>query len=290
MLGCLCTAGTDVVAAPSSPLWQQLGFNAQHSSLSSATGPILSTTGLYWKHTLPQPIISYPVVDVSGNVFVVTAGGTLAAFTPSGAPIWSVTVATGGVVGGPALSSSGGIIVVATKNSCVLGVDTATGVTVWTYAHIAQFHSSPTITTTGAVYVRAKDGVLLQLDVLSGVLYWARASMGLYSSQVAVSIDETVLFIVVSGSLFAFSTLDGTSPPLWSCLIDISVTAVPVVSVGGIVYVTDYISVYGIDAINGIVASQLDLASTFPLDAVSGKAHAFALVWRMPALCTSNID
>ena len=266
----LCKA--DIVVAPTTPLWQQLGFNAQHTSLSEATGPILPTTGLSWLYSSAQAVGTYPVVDVSGNVFVVTAGGTLMAFTPSGVLIWSVIIAAGGVEGGPALSSSGSIIVVATKNSRVLGVDAATGVTVWTHVHSAQFFSSPTITPTGNVFVRAKDGMLLKLDVLSGVVDWSRASMGTYSSQVAVSTDGTALYVVVSGVLCAYSTLDSTSPLLWSALSGISSTAVPVLSSGGVVYVTDYAWVYGINAINGMTDFALDLAGTFPLDAISGKS------------------
>ncbi|MEZ4210455.1 MAG: PQQ-binding-like beta-propeller repeat protein [Patescibacteria group bacterium] len=180
-------------------------------------------------------IISSPVIDTSGRIYIGTPSG-LKAVSSSGTIEWSFQT-NGNVQSSPAITPSGNLVF-GTSNSRVYSVHPI-GFQNWVYVSETpgtSFESSPAINPNGDIYIGATNGYLYAVKN-DGNLDWKFATGGgLYSSP-AIANDGTVYIGGSYDHYFYAINSDGTMR--WRYQTNDRINSSPCIGLDGTVYFGD---------------------------------------------------
>ncbi len=162
---------------------------------------------------------------------------------------------------GPRSGQTRNIVVVGTYdnslNNSFVAMDMADGLVLWTTTpgNLATVTGSPVIYGNTAYFTSLSfDGSpsIWAVNLTNGAVIWSRGEPGSISAAPALSADGSVIYVGNdSGTMYAFSTANGTSPALWTnALGDGSVFGAPW-PFGGTVFVSTSSKVHKLSASSG---------------------------------------
>jgi outer membrane protein assembly factor BamB len=197
--------------------WPQPGGVASHVTQHLAVAGI----GVAWRASLGSGasrdgrVTGTPVV-ADGRVYAMDAGTRLSAFdAQSGARIWSVDVEAAGSRssgGGGGVAVAGPILVVATGQAQVLGIEAATGTEIWRITVTAPLRSGPAIAGNRAFAISV-DNQVHAIDTQTGAKLWSQAaiteSAGLFGSSTPAVDGNIVIATFSSGEIYAMRVDNG---------------------------------------------------------------------------------
>jgi outer membrane protein assembly factor BamB len=170
------------------------------------------------------------------------------------------------IVAAPA--SAGNLVIVATSNGSVYGVDRKTGHERWHATSFARFgsreyfYATPTVAY-GRVFIGNSDGTVYAFGATSGHLLWAR-QVGTYVYTAAAVWRNTVFVGTWDGNFVALNA--GTGEPRWRFDAPSSITGAPTV-LAGIVY----FSTCGRCGAGGLRRVKIGPRGTWGLNARNGE-------------------
>jgi outer membrane protein assembly factor BamB len=219
------SAPISLPAARANPDWTHRAANAEHlmphAALSASPQRIWSAA-IGAGNSRKYRITASPVVG-NGRIFTMDATTGVAAFAPSGAPLWAANLMpTGarGEVSGGGLAYGDGRLFAATGHAEVVALDPATGGVIWRQTIGAPAAGTPTVDG-GVVYVVGRDSVAWAIDAKSGKVKWQLAGTpsptGMIGSAAPGVAARAVLFPYGSGNVQAALKQGGVS--LWTAAI-----------------------------------------------------------------------
>jgi outer membrane protein assembly factor BamB len=182
---------------------------------------------------------------------------------------WTFT-ADDQIVAAPALA--GRLIVIATSNGSVYGVDAKTGRQRWHATSFSRFgsreyfYATPTVAY-GRVFIGNADGTVYAFGASSGHLLWAR-QVGTYVYTAAAVWRKTVFVGTWDGNFVALDARTGD--PRWRLRAPSSITGAPTVLAGLV-----YFSMCGRCGVGGLRRVKIGPRGTWALNARNG-----AIVWQ----------
>jgi len=227
------------------PDWSQLGGSPTHvGSVGKSVSPPLA---MRWATTVGGHIHAPPVLE-NGRLYVSVAdygsgggGGVVALDARTGARLWEFRGGAA-VHGSPAVDR--GVVVVASVDGMLRGLDAATGKPRWQLAidptraaGMVSLYASPLVIG-GVAYVGTMYH-FVAVDVATGEVRWQSspdAATFFDPSHAAAAASEETLIAPLGrhSGVFAYDLHDGT--PTWSraAPVDVGVTAAPVIGQGAV--------------------------------------------------------
>ncbi len=236
-----CVASMDVPAEL--PEWPQLGGSSTH--VGTVGRSLVPPLAMRWATTVGGHIHAPPVL-ADGRLFVSVAdygtgggGGMVALDARTGARLWAFRGGAA-VHGSPAVER--GVVVVASVDGMLRGLDAATGAQRWQLAidptraaGMVNLYASPLVIG-GLAYIGTMYH-FVAVDVATGEVRWQRspdASTFFDPSHAAAAATEDTLVAPLGRHIgvFAYDTHDGA--PAWTRAspVDVGVTAAPVIANG----------------------------------------------------------
>jgi len=150
------------------------GFNALgvdntvYIAFRSSVAAINPAGGLLWRHTLPEPLLSDPVISADGRIFLVDGSGALTALDHRGEVLWRENL--NGGAGGQAIIDSRGVLIVPDGHG-FLNAWLPWGRFLWRF-RLAGMQTAILAADT-AIYAASDEGTLAKVSLL-GTLLWSR--------------------------------------------------------------------------------------------------------------------
>jgi outer membrane protein assembly factor BamB len=202
--------------APGISAWPQAGFDASHSSGTSALGP--QTKHIKWTANLTGNITPGPVLSVDGYVLQATNAGIIYALNPkNGHQVWHFD---GGSPYGQDLSTSPAVLSDGTilwpGPSATLYALSRSGVLLWKEQFGRSQLLSPAVTATGQIYIADLGGMLRSIRV-SGAgaeVAWSLPVGGSDYASPVVGPDGTI-YTASNQDLVAVHDLGSSAAEKW---------------------------------------------------------------------------
>jgi len=228
-------------SAQSSSPWPTFHGNGLRNGVSPATGPVTALAANRW--TLPQPVISSPVVDAAGNAYIGDDDGKVYALSPSTPtkPKWSFS--TGAQVhGAPTLSADGKTLYVSSSMGATFALNTSNGQSVWGPIDVGgPVEGSPLLSSDGStLYVATSNGTVRALKTSDGSTAWSTNLGYSIHGSLAISPDSSTLYAATAtNTMFGLNT-GGNKPGsvAQQFYLDGPGLSTPVVDSNGNIYVT----------------------------------------------------
>jgi outer membrane protein assembly factor BamB len=249
----------------------------------------LSTGTRAWSKSIGG-IVSAPTF-YSGKVYVTSTSGLAADLDESnGTVVWSVSLASS-VTAPASLNNSVRLLVVGESNGDVLGLNSSTGATLWSYATGGAITAAAT-DSGGTVYVGSNNHDVYALNQLTGVLLWKYATAGAVQDTGVLSSQHTpgdVLELLIgsdNGRLYALQASNGvllfTDPIGSSPVLGIgAVNGIAIMeSSNGLItaartYEND--TVWSYHTADGLATAPVIVDGTIYVSAADGNLYAFTL-------------
>ena len=216
-----------------------------------------------WRLELGTRVTCGIAVASDGLLYAGCADGVLYTVGPEGALGWSF--ATGGAIGGVAVTSGQKLILVGSTDHSLYALD-PTGGLQWSFEASDEIRSAPSLATDGTIVLGCDGGYLYALHP-DGSLNWTFDAAEEICSAPTVLDDGTILFGTEQGGLWA---VDPAGSLLWRLEIGYELSA-ELAESGGILYVT------GEDVSLQAITTAGDLLWSFEAPHMIGGAPAAGL-------------
>lgn len=222
--------------------WPTFHGSSTRNGSSSGNGPTTGVAANRW--SLPQGIVSSPVVDASGIAYIGDVDGNVYALDPSkpSAPKWTFTADTK-VVGTPTLSADGKTLYVGTTGGNLYAVDTSTGKAIWSKPTPlgGSIQASPLLSSDGStLFVPNVNGAIYAINAASGAVNCTRPSGGAIQGSLTLSPDGATVYAATNNGVMVGMPASGNQ----ICTTAGSVfylagpaTSSPAVDANGVIYV-----------------------------------------------------
>jgi outer membrane protein assembly factor BamB len=223
-----------------------------------------------WRWTQGGQAVSAPTIAAGQAVFTAETHALVLLDLETGAEQRRIELPPRAAVTAPAVAGGAAYVPYNLARLAAVGLD---GAPRWTfnYPGLGWLAETPLLFDELVVAV-SSDGRLLAIDRAGGVLRWERAVGPPGRPLSPPATDGARLFVGARDGLHAFNLADGA--PLWQCVTDQKVTAVPVAH-AGLVYVgCRDAHLYALDAADGAIFWEATLAAELkvaPLLAIHGE-------------------
>ena len=185
-----CPVQAQSGVAAGAAVWQQLGFNAQHSGRSPFVGPPTASVALKWSFLTGAGVSSTPAITPNGTLVFGSQDHNVYALDASGNLMWSA--ATGNLVySSPALGTNN-VVYVSSNDHFVYAFNASTGATVWAFNAGGGMSSSVLLGPDGTVYASTDSAMIWAINGTTGTEVWGFATQGYNTATPVIGLDGTV--------------------------------------------------------------------------------------------------